>query len=194
MSVMLAGARVRSGGESLKIRPISRSLTIRPLAAARRTVTVSRLDGVGRPTIEPDAQAPLPAEALLREAVDTALDSLDLLEHQARDIARRFRRQALDEAHLGLSQLVHSTQTLLRLAAMTAGAAGTDIETLCASHGITAEAQTQTTLSSLIGRQLEHDWHGLAGVIDHSFVAALASWRAVFEVLGGTPGPCGHAA
>lgn len=137
---------------------------------------------------------PLPTRALVREAIDTALDSLDALEYQARDTARRFRRRSLDEAQQGLAHLVESTQTLLKLAVMTAGASGTDIETLCAEHEIAAERETQSALSEMIARQLEHDWVGLARVIDHGFKAALARWRAVFLILAGPSGPCGHAA
>lgn len=194
------------------LRPISQSLAIRPAASVRRGVTAVRTDGVGLPTIdwfgEPGdlhvagtsdrreriAHDLLPTPALVREAVDTALDSLEALELQARDVARRFRRLAVDEAHLGLSQLVHGTQTLLQLAAMTAIATGVDLDTVCEAHGLTAEAETHSALASLIGRQLEHDWHGLARVIDHSFVRVLDAWRMVFHILGGTAGPHGHAA
>lgn len=141
-----------------------------------------------------DAEQPLPTAALVREAVDTALDSLEALELQARDVARRFRRQTLDEAQMGLAQLVQSTQTLLKLAAMTAGATGTDLEAVCETHNLAADKQTHDALSHLIGRQLERDWHGLARVIDHSFIGVLRAWRSVFQVLGGSTGPYGHAA
>jgi hypothetical protein len=136
----------------------------------------------------------MPTPALVREAINTALDSLDALELQARDTARRFRRRAIDDAQQGLAQLVESTQTLLKLAVMTAGASGTDIETLCAAHDLAAERETQAALSAMIGRQLEHDWHGLARVIEQPFTAALQGWRAVFLALDGSTGPCGHAA
>lgn len=130
----------------------------------------------------------------MSEAIETALDSLDALEQQARDAARRFRRHALGDAHQDLAHLVESTQTLLQLAVMTAGASGTDIETLCAEHDITAERDTQAALAALIGRQLEHDWHGLARTLEQPFTAALNGWRAVFHALAGSTGPCGHAA
>lgn len=216
MSVTLATPHVARAYETLKMRPISPSLTIRPLQAPHGRLTVRRRDPVGEPTKSPstgtivaigrDAQetrddrrpvetpAPLPTTALVREAIDTALDSLDALEHQARDVARRFRRQALDEAHTGLAHLVQSTRTLLELAAMTADATGTDIETVCETHGLAAEAETHQALACLIGRQLEHDWHGLARVIERSFVALFATWRLVFEALGGPTHPYGHAA
>lgn len=137
---------------------------------------------------------PLSTSALVSEAIDTALDSLDALEQQARDTARRFRRHALGDAQQGLVHLVESTQTLLQLATMTAAASGTDIETVCAEHDITAAIDTQAALAAMIGRQLEHDWHGLARTIEQPFTAALDGWRAVFNALAGTTGPCGHAA
>lgn len=207
MPVTLSRPRVSPGHEVLRMRPISRSLSIRPGAAVRRDVTGNRPDGVGEPTTWSAHQtadtrqeapiempAPLPTDALVREAVDTALDSLAALDSQARDTARRFRRQAVDEAQHELAQLVQSTQTLLKLAAMTADASGTTIDVVCETHGIDAEPRTQAALSQMIGRQLEHDWHGLARVIEQSFVGALNAWRDVFEAMSTSPGPCGTAA
>lgn len=191
------------------MRPISPGFQIRALGAPRAGVTDFRPDGVGRPTIaalsavrtraaEPSvaaaAEPPLPTAALVREAVDTALDSLAALESQARDVARRFRRQALDEAQAGLADLVQSTQTLLKLAAMTAEATGTDIESICGTYGLDADARTHATITGLIGRQLERDWHGLARIIDPGFVGVIGAWRMVFEILGGPTDPHGHAA
>jgi hypothetical protein len=212
MAVMSATAHLKRRTESSGMRPISSDLRFLPVRAASSDLTADRRDSVGRPTIgswsphqsgplRDDRSAPamtdvqpLPTAALLREAIDTALDSLDALELQARDTARRFRRRAIDDAQHGLAQLVESTQTLLKLAAMTAGASGTDIETLCAEHDIAAERATQAALSAMIGRQLEHDWHGLARVIEQPFTAALHAWRAVFLALDGATGPCGTAA
>jgi hypothetical protein len=212
MAVMSATAHLRRRTESSGMRPFSSNLRFLPARAASSDLTADRRDGVGRPTVGspsplPDGRLhddgsaavvtdaqPLPTAALLREAIDTALDSLDALELQARDTARRFRRRAVDEAQHGLAQLVESTQTLLTLAAMTAGASGTDIETLCAEHDIAAERATHAALSAMIGRQLEHDWYGLAGVIEQPFTAALRAWRAVFQALDGATGPCGTAA
>lgn len=137
---------------------------------------------------------PLPTPALVREAIDTALDSLDALEHQARDTARRFRRLAIDDAQGGLAHLIESTQTLLTLAAVTAEASGTDVTSVCARHDLTVEDDTRTALSAMIGRQLEHDWHGLARAIDQSFTAALGGWRQLFRAIDATAGPWGDAA
>jgi hypothetical protein len=170
-------------------------------------VTDGRLDRVGGPTIEArtrrdahdsdDAdglEQPLTTAALVREAIDTALDSLDALDAQARDVARRFRRHSIDEAHARLAELVQSMQTLLKLAAMTATAVGTDVDTVCESNALAIQADTHDALSALIARQLERDWHGLARVIDHSLVRVLAGWRTVFHILDGDPAPGGHAA
>jgi hypothetical protein len=170
-------------------------------AGASAAMTADRPLGVATPTIAADVDrpstddAPLSTTALIKEAIDTALESLDTLEHQARDTARRFRRGARPEAQLGLTQLMQSMQTLLKLAAMAAGASGTDLETLCERHGLRAEGQTQMAVSELIRRQLAEDWSGLAATLDRSFSAALEGWRRVFIALGGTPtGPYGHAA
>ena len=188
------------------MRPFSQGFQIRPVSGPAPRVTDFRPDGVGRPTIDSRQAArplllptvvsdgPLPTSALVREAVDTALDSLTALDAQARDVARRFRRQSLDEAQAGLADLVQSTQTLLKLAAMTAEATGTDIESLCAACELDAEARTHTTLTMLIGRQLERDWQGLAGVIDTGLIGVLAAWRLVFEILGEPAGSGGRAA
>jgi hypothetical protein len=65
---------------------------------------------------------------------------------------------------------------------------------VCAEEDLAVEGDTQAALSAMIGRQLEHDWHGLARVIDESFVGALRGWRTVFLALDGSSGPWGHAA
>jgi hypothetical protein len=211
MAVTHAVAYLRRHDEALKLRPISSNLIFRPVRAAASVVTADRRAGVGRPTIDhqpatddrhPElvdeaaqvSDAPLATAALIREAIDTALDSLSALELQARAAARRYRQHRVDDAQTQLAALVESTQTLLKLAAMTAHASGTDIETLCEQYHITAERQTHAALSAMIGRQLERDWHGLARVIEQPFLTALGDWRAVFMALDGPHGPEGQAA
>lgn len=163
-------------------------------------MTAGRRKGVGGPTVPSEpadgpAEQPVSMAALVKEALDTALESLDTLEHQTRDVARRFRRGARTEAQLGLTQLMQSTQTLLKLAAMAAGASGVDLEELCQRSDLHAEAQTQTAVTELIRQQLAEDWAALATALDRPFTAALDAWRRVFIALGGTPtGPYGHAA
>jgi hypothetical protein len=194
------------------MRPISSDLQFYPVQADRRDLTVDRRDGVGEPTISVESSrsfaddrgdrrahsmtesAALPTSALVREAIDTALDSVDALELQARDTARRFRRHAIAEAQQGLVYLVESTQTLLALAVMTAEASGTSIDAICAECPSSVDRDTHAALAAMIGRQLEHDWHGLARVIEQPFSAALRGWRDVFLALDGSTPPYGHAA
>jgi hypothetical protein len=162
-------------------------------AVADDATAVPEAASATRPTDVADT--PLPTAALVQEAVDTALESLDALEHQARDVARRFRRGARAEAQLGLSQLMQSTRTLLELAAMAAGASGVDFAALCERDDLRAEAQTQIAVSELIRQQLAGNWTALATALDRPFAVALEGWRRVFIALGGTPtGPYGHAA
>jgi hypothetical protein len=211
MAVTIAPLPASHSARRPDLRRISSNLQFRSVRALPIPVTADRRGRVGLPTIgdgavdvddrelddrseTPMSDQPLPTPALVREAIDTALDSLDALEQQARDTARRFRRLAVDEAQQDLAQMVESTQTLLKLAVMTAGASGTDIETVCADHDIAAERDTQEALSALIGHQLAGDWHGLAGAIEQSFTAALGGWRAVFLALAGPTDPYGHAA
>lgn len=137
---------------------------------------------------------PLPTAALVREAIDTALVSVDALELQARDTARRFRRLAVTDAQASLAQVIESTQTLLKLAVATASACGTDVTSECTRHGLTVESDTRQALSAMIGRQLEHDWHGLARVIEQSFIAALRGWQHLFRLFDEGTGPWGDAA
>jgi hypothetical protein len=200
MAVTHVRSTARTHAFRPKIRPVS-GLSLRtPAARAAVAVTADRRKGVGAPTPPPEqvlhqAEEPLSTTALVKEALDTALESLDTLEHQTRDVARRFRRGARAEAQVGLTQLMQSTQTLLKLAAMAAGASGVDLEELCERAELHAEAQTQLAVGELIRQQLAEDWAALAMALDRPFAAALDGWRRVFIALGGTPtGPYGHAA
>lgn len=188
-----------------EFRPISSNLPVRPTTIGRLDMTASRPAGVERPTLPPSASAsagravdtdaaPLPTPALVQEAVDTALDSLDVLEAQARDTARRFRRAALDEAQVRLADLVNSTRTLIALAGMAAEASGTTLESLSEAHGLGVERQTQSALGAMIARQLDRDWAGLARALETPFVEALDGWRRIFLALDGSTGPMGSAA
>jgi hypothetical protein len=185
-------------------RPISSNILVAPSLVGRSGMTASRPAGVGRPTASPDPSAPpdggdppssdpLPLPQLVQEAVDTALDSIGMLEAQARDAARRFRRGPLDDAQRRLAALVESTRTLIELAVMAAESSGTSLEALGTACGEQPEQQTQTALLRMIDRQIEGDWHGLAGALEGSYVAALGAWRRIFEALDG-PDPMGTAA
>jgi hypothetical protein len=166
-------------------------------------VTAGRIEGVGTPSGRPsagedgtaDGETRPQVDALVREAADTALEGLDTLEHQARDIARRFRRGAQEEAQRGLAHLMQSLQTVLRLAAVAAVATGTDLETLCERFDVNPEGQTNAAVNELIRCQVASDASGLATALDRWLTPALTAWRRVFVLLGGTPaGPYGDAA
>ena len=200
--------------KSFGMRRISSNLRFRSVPAHPLALTVDRRVPVGGPTIgslqtsidrdddivvaTPHMPASdvssRPSPALVREAIATALEGLDAVEAQAYDAARRFRRLAVDEAHQRLSHLVESAQTLLTLAMVTADAAGTDLDTVCADHELAVERDTQAALSLMIARQLDGDWPGLARAIEQPFVAALRGWRTVFQVIEDALGPWGHAA
>ena len=198
MAVTHVRSTARSHPFRPKIGPVS-GLALRSTRVRSDVgMTADRRTGVGAPTIEaepPSVRTVIPTAALVQEALDTALESLDTLEHQTRDVARRFRRGARAEAQLGLTHLMQSTQTLLKLAAMAAGASGVDLDELCHRQDLHAQAQTQQAVGELIHQQLAQDWSALAAALDQSFAAALQGWRSVFIALGGTPtGPYGHAA
>lgn len=201
MAVTHVRSTTRSHAFRPKIRPVSALSARKAAGRLADAVTAGRRKGVGGPASDvrdaasDEAEVPVATAALVKEALDTALESLDTLEHQTRDVARRFRRGARAEAQLGLTHLMQSTQTLLRLAAMAAGVSGVDLEALCEREGLRAEAQTQAAVTELIRQQLAGDWSALAVSLDRSFAAALEGWRRVFIALGGTPtGPYGHAA
>ena len=57
-----------------------------------------------------------PADALMERAIDAALEGLNNLERQAREVARRFRTVAVTEARQGLVELVAATEQIVTLA------------------------------------------------------------------------------
>ncbi len=162
-------------------------------------VTAGRLWGVGGPDDEsgrdtddgPDGRG----VELVRQSVAAAGMALRALDRQAREVARQFRLVPGAQAQQGLTHLVDSTQTLLELAAMTALAAGADLQALSDASG-NAAGRTADAVTALIRHQLLHEWDELAETLDGSFVRALAAWRLVFGALDAPadPGPMGHAA
>jgi len=155
--------------------------------------TVDRPWGVGGPA--PSAVEEDPVADLVREAVRAASSAIWALDAQARDVARRFRTRPGAHAQQGLTHLVDSTQTLLKLAAMAAAIAGVDLRVLSDEHGRASEA-TDQVVASLIRHQLTADWDALADTLDAEFTRALAGWRRVFRALDAPhdPGPMGQAA
>jgi hypothetical protein len=160
-------------------------------------VTARRSPGVGTPTTG-SAIAPDRGDQTVLIVIDTceaALTAISSLETQARDVAKRFRVSPGVEAQQGLAHLVESTQTLLRLASMTAAVANTDLEQLCARCG-QAGMRLHTAVASAIRAQLVTDWDALATTLEAELTSALASWRRVFAAIVAPfdSGPSGHAA
>jgi hypothetical protein len=160
-----------------------------------RVVSFRRLRGVDKPTSPRRITIdPQPAAAVIRQAVETALDSLDALDHESTEVARRFQQRAIGEAQVGLMRLFDLTQSVLRLADMTAAATGTTLAQFCEVEHLSAPIETDAVVTRLIREQLAEDWTAVATVLDQPFRAALDSWRGVFEALTPALGPDGTAA
>jgi len=187
------------GAPLAKIRPIFAISPKKPARRAANPLTASRIRGVGPSTawLPRPLPAKVPLTALIAGAIGTALQSLDALERQSREAAGDFRGTNIDQAKRSLKNLVQSTRTLIRLAAMTAHVAGTDVRTFCRISGFPADHGTQNALDLLTARLLAKDWPALADLLDQEFAGALSEWRSIFEALGGLyfdPGPEGLAA
>ncbi len=177
-----------------KIRPILANSAFSPVVNARPIMTDSRPESVGEPTRDDlSSRTFSPAvPTLIAEAVATALQSLDVLEGHAIEVASDFRIADIAQAQRGLRNLVQSTRTLLRLAAMAAHATGTDVRALCRATESEADTQTQNALDLLTAMIVAKDWPALAGLLEMEFASALGEWRAIFEALGEfcfDPGP-----
>jgi len=184
-----------------KIRPIFAKGAARDAGSPGLDVTAHRTAGVASPTTPAhpaahrDDETSLPE--LVAEATAIALQNLDVLERHAREVAFEFRSAELAAGQRGLRNLVQSTRTLLRLAAMASHATGTDVRTLCRATHSTADRQTQMALDQLTAVLITKDWMALASLLEHEYSAALNAWRSIFEALGGAcfePEPGGFAA
>ena len=175
-----------------KIRPVLTPVLVRGRGGAWPHVTEPRTRGVAVPTLLlDDRQRSAGPAALVEEAAEAALESLSSLERQTRCVADHFRTRALPDARRGLIGLVESTQTLIKLAVLTALAASTTLDTLAREEGLSARERMSHAVDQLITRQLEENWDGVADVLTDDFIGALAEWRLVFAALGGyatTPG------
>jgi hypothetical protein len=166
-----------------------------PPPGSRRTLSAPRRPGVGHPSEALPWPQPETVEPLVGQAIDLAFESLNRLERQAREVARWFRMDAREEAQNGLRDLMNATQTLVKLAALSAGASDIDLDVLCERRGINAEGETNAVLNELIWYQKAADGQALAATLEQPFAAALDLWRQVFAALGGAPpDPYGHAA
>jgi hypothetical protein len=184
-----------------KIRPIFAKRHAHRDGAECAPVTANRLHGVARPTTEvSDATIAVghpSLPGLIAEATAIALQNLDVLERHAREVAFEFRSAELASGQRGLRNLVQSTRTLLRLAAMAAHATGTNVRALCRTTRSTADRQTQQALDQLTAVLIAKDWTALANLLDREYTVALGAWRSIFETLGDSsldPDPNGLAA
>jgi hypothetical protein len=175
-----AGPGTRAGTTRAKLRPF-------PLSAVRRTpgrgavaVTAARTKGVGHPTNTASGPG---NQTVLDDALATAIDCVELLERHTQEVADAFRWERLDEARHGLTELVQSTQMLLKLAAVTAQASGVRLEEIPGRRGARVDESTHAAVELIIEQQLAGDWAALAEALDDDFTAALIEWRRVFEAL-----------
>ena len=175
-----------------------------PSSDRHRPLTAPRRPGVGSPTsperqgahyAPPDPSPDSNIDALLDRAVDAALESLNRLERQARDVACWFRSSASMEAREGQRDLIAATERIISLAAASVDATGTDLTTFCGVRGLAVETETASLMNELLRHQRSDDALALAVTLERRFVAALEHWRQLFFALGESPtDPSGHAA
>jgi hypothetical protein len=159
--------------------------------------SANRTKGVGGPTLDPAARRQTEvALDLVIDAVKTALASVDVLERHAREVAEGFRQSDVRPARQGLTELVQTTQTMLRLAMVAAECSDLQMAALCHQDGVTADEDMRDAVDHVIACQMASEWTSLASVIENEFVPALGEWRVVFERIANTidPGPEGEAA
>ena len=175
-----------------------------PSLGGQLALTAPRRSGVGSPTspvrqgahVSPDDSSSDPTiDALLDRAIDAALESLNRLEAQAREVARWFRTSAGADAREGLRELIAGAERVVHLAAAAVDASGTDLTTFCESRGLAAETATAALMHELVRHQRSADGAALAATLERRFLAALEHWRQLFFALGDAPtDPSGNAA
>jgi hypothetical protein len=171
-----------------------------PSTGRHHPLTAPRRPGVGSPT-NPERQGAHYAStdpsihALLERAIDAALESLNRLERQSREVARWFRASAYPEAREGLRDLIAGTERITTLAAASVDASGTDLTTFCEARGLPVERETALVMNELLRHQRTDDCLALATTLERRFVAAIENWRQLFFALAESPtDPSGHAA
>jgi hypothetical protein len=145
---------------------------------------VRRIRGVGGPATGrfsgSGATTPPPP---VDDAIAIALETLELLQRRAHEVANGFRWNRVAEANRGLTEIVQSTGTLLRLALAAASATSANLDDLCSGTGARIDELTCLALDRLIAQQFASDWQALADTLDNDFSPALGEWRYVFEAL-----------
>ncbi|MEZ5316954.1 MAG: hypothetical protein R2752_06085 [Vicinamibacterales bacterium] len=195
MAATETGHAAEHAGSTAKIRPIPEAQRREAERPDPRGDRVATLPTVGRPTPVPVPGVDGPT--LVAEAAVTALQSLEAIARHTHEVADAFRWNHVTLGQGGLSALVQSTQTLLRLAVTAAEVTGTPFERFCRVGDERADLLTRAAVDEVIAAQMARDWSALAGALDGAFVPAMEAWRDVFGQLvppAGEPGPGGSAA
>lgn len=185
MSVSDLGSRSGRFGTSSKIRPFSASSSAMSAGRPTASVTAGRPAGVGRTTTPLLSTASGPQ--MVAEAVATALHSLQALHRHAVEVADQFRRGQTITARQSLRDLIHGTETLVQLAALSAQVLGLDLCSLPGADGLRAESDTRAVVDQLMAQLLTQDWTAVAGTLETDFLGALAQWGTVLEAIGDSP-------
>lgn len=159
-------------------------------------VPAGRPRAVGSPTA-PAARKRRATTAAVDEAVVAALESLDVIEGYAQEVADAFRWNQIQDACGSFVDLIKSTRMVLELAGATAGASGATLQAAFEAGESRADEEMHDVINRLIECHMQEDWSELADTLDRDFVVALGLWRTVFLSLGtlGQPvPPSGHAA
>ena len=187
MSVTDLGSRAGRFGSPRNIRPFSASSGILATGRGVVSVTAGRTGGVGRPTSGQALLSTASGPQMVGEAVRTALQSIEVLNRHAADIAEAFRGDDPAGARRGLRDLLHGTDTLVQLAALSAQVLGVDLRSLRGADGLKAESETREVVDQLMAQLLAQDWTAVARTLDEDFITALGSWRGVIDAISAAP-------
>jgi hypothetical protein len=163
----------------------------------RTVVTAVRFEGVDQPSFrEPDLLTwvlepgtPIDvdtcrADALVKEAVETALDGLAPLAKAAQRTADAFRSHDLADAHSRLGVVVVTLQTLTKLTAAVSQAGLTPRTVRSDDDSAPLLERLGQSLESLITAAMNEDWTSVADVLEYEIADLLPSWQAVLRALG----------
>lgn len=187
MSVTDLGSRTGRFGAPRNIRPFSASSGLMATGRSGVSVTAGRTGGVGRPTPRTALLSTSSGPQMVGEAVRTALQSIEVLNRHAADIAEAFRSDDSAGARRGLRDLLHGTDTLVQLVALSAQVMGLDLTALHGADGLKAESETREVVDQLMAQLLAQDWPGVARTLEEDFTAALGDWRTVIDAIGDAP-------
>jgi len=150
-----------------------------PLAEAfgpEAEVTADRFDHVDQPSID----------AVVRESLGAALDSLGVFDAEARRLAAGFRGPDAQAANGDLVELVTTLRELTVLTAALATAARTDLATLACGSDSATDLLTDVAnaVQRLVTSQLNHDWAAAADSLQFELAPSFAGWKSVLDAIG----------